>query len=60
MNKLTKSEYTRLIAEIGDIDVNKAKNILEALSQYLYFRADTAETRKAFNEWCKNRNKLSE
>lgn len=51
MNKLTKTEYIKLIAETGNLDTKVAKDILKALERYLFFRPDTMETRKEYNAW---------
>ena len=68
MNKLTKKEYIKLIAENilkEDADFEKAlrsaRRVLKSMTQYLYFREDNATNNKEYNEWLKqNRKKILE
>jgi hypothetical protein len=66
VNKLTKKEYVQLIAtglneEYGDTlvedntDIKMAEQVVKKLTDYLYFRKESKESRKAYSQWKKDR-----
>lgn len=66
MNKLTKKQYIRLIAdamtyEYGstlmeyDTDIKMATTVLKEMRKYLYFKAENARSTREFNQWKKER-----
>ena len=66
MNKLTKKQYIKLIAEAMtgeygstlmeyNTDINIATAVLKEMNEYLYFRAENAKSTREFNQWKKER-----
>ena len=66
MNKLTKKQYIRLIADAMneaygntlveyDTDINMAKAVLKKFNKYLYFRVESASSKREFEQWKKER-----
>lgn len=63
-NKLTKSEYVSKVADAltkaygntlreDNTDVQMAKAVVRRLHKYLFFRAESADSRRRFQAWKK-------